>query len=85
MPQKDIIQQWVEEARALLGEEPGREISGQLHALARNAMSRLDVVSRDEFDAQCAVLARTRARVEALERELAELTRRLDDSNPPGR
>jgi BMFP domain-containing protein YqiC len=42
------------------------------------ALSRLDVVSREEFDAQAAILERTRARVVALEAELEELTRELE-------
>lgn len=36
-------------------------------------LRRLDLVTREEFDVQCQVLARTRAKVEALEQALAEL------------
>jgi hypothetical protein len=36
-------------------------------------LSRLDLVTREEFDVQAAVLARTRARLEALEAKVAEL------------
>ena len=36
-------------------------------------LRRLDLVTRDEFDVQREVLARTRAKVEALERRVAEL------------
>ena len=36
-------------------------------------MTRLDLVSRDEFDAQARVLERTRAQLEALEARLAAL------------
>lgn len=42
-------------------------------ALVQAALARLDLVSREEFDAQAAVLARTRARLEALEQQLAQL------------
>lgn len=42
-------------------------------ALVQSALARLDLVSREEFDAQAAVLARTRARLEALEQQLAQL------------
>ena len=38
---------------------------------------KLDVVSRDEFDSQMVVLARTRARLEALEAKVAELEEKL--------
>lgn len=36
-------------------------------------MSKLDLVTREEFDVQTAVLAKTRKKVEALEKLVAEL------------
>ena len=36
-------------------------------------LRRLDLVTREEFDVQCQVLARTRAKVDELEQRLAEL------------
>ena len=41
------------------------------------ALGRLDLVTREEFDAQAAVLLRTREKVEALENRVADLERRL--------
>ncbi len=49
-----------------------------MRALGATALSRLDMVSREEFDAQAEILERTRARVVALEAELEELTRELE-------
>lgn len=54
------------------------EVDKSVRAFARSALSRLDVVSREEFDAQTGILERTRARVVALEAELEELTRELE-------
>ncbi|WP_442903760.1 accessory factor UbiK family protein [Gilvimarinus sp. 1_MG-2023] len=42
-------------------------------AALNRAISKMDLVSREEFDAQAAVLARTRERLEALERQVAQL------------
>jgi BMFP domain-containing protein YqiC len=39
--------------------------------------SKLDLVTREEFDTQTHVLARTRARLEELERRVADLEQRL--------
>jgi len=58
---------------------------GQVHEDLRNnlratlsaALARMDLVSREEFDVQSAVLARTREKLTALERKLAELERTL--------
>ncbi|WNW12770.1 accessory factor UbiK family protein [Pseudomonas sp. DTU_2021_1001937_2_SI_NGA_ILE_001] len=52
---------------------PRSEFEAQLKILLQGAFSKLDLVSREEFDSQMAVLARTRARLEALEAKVAEL------------
>ena len=54
------------------------EVDKSVRALAQTALSRLNVVSREEFDAQTEILERTRARVVALEAELQELTLELE-------
>jgi BMFP domain-containing protein YqiC len=46
--------------------------------LLQSAFSKLDLVSRDEFDSQMVVLSRTRARLEALEAKVSELETQLD-------
>jgi BMFP domain-containing protein YqiC len=50
-----------------------QDIEGGFKAVLRERLSKLDLVSRDEFDAQTKVLERTRARLEALETRLASL------------
>lgn len=45
----------------------------KLKALLNAALNNLDVVSREEFDAQTAVLAKTRKKIDALEQQLEEL------------
>lgn len=57
-------------------EVPGQE---QFKSLLQNTLSKLDLVTRDEFDAQSAVLQRTRQKVEALEDKLAELAKKIED------
>lgn len=54
------------------------EVDKSVRSLAQSALSRLDMVSRREFDAQTEILQRTRTRVVALEAVLEELTRELD-------
>ncbi|MBS0380013.1 MAG: accessory factor UbiK family protein [Proteobacteria bacterium] len=49
------------------------DLEGNFRAILRDRLSKLDLVSRDEFDAQTRVLERTRARLEALEKRLAAL------------
>jgi len=65
---------------------------GQAHADLRNnlraalsaALARMELVSREEFDVQSAVLARTREKLTALEAKVTELETALDvDQRPP--
>ncbi|WP_087467214.1 accessory factor UbiK family protein [Cellvibrio sp. PSBB006] len=51
----------------------------ELHLALQSALSRLDLVTREEFDAQQAVLARTREKLEQLEETLASLEARASD------
>jgi len=66
-------------SRLFSGENPlpRAEVEAQLKGIVQGALSKLDVVSREEFDSQMIVLARTRARLEALEAKVAELEEKL--------
>jgi BMFP domain-containing protein YqiC len=54
------------------------DLESNFRAVLRERLSKLDLVSRDEFDAQTRVLERTRAQLEALEARLAAL-----EGSPP--
>ncbi len=57
-----------------------QDVEANFRAVLRSALGRLDLVTRDEFDAQTKVLERTRAKAEWLETRLAELERRVEGS-----
>ena len=52
-----------------------RDLEENFRAVLQSALTRLDLVSRQEFDVQAGVLRRTREQLEALEQRL----RRLED------
>ena len=52
--------------------------------LLQSALTRLDVVNREEFDAQAAVLKRTRERLEILEAQIEALTIELEAAPQKG-
>lgn len=56
-----------------LQEDLGRNFRASLEA----GLTRLDLVTREEFDVQSAVLARTREKLSRLESQVAELERVL--------
>ena len=49
------------------------DLENNFRAVLRNTLTKLDLVSREEFDVQTKVLERTRARLAVLEARLAEL------------
>jgi BMFP domain-containing protein YqiC len=58
---------------AAMAASPVRDMEKNVRALLRGALGRLDLVSREEFDIQVALLARTREKLDALEERLALL------------
>lgn len=66
---------------AEMGQAP-EALKSQIKAKLQSALQEMDVVTREEFDTQAAVLAKTRAKLEALEKRLAEWeSQQSTDSN----
>lgn len=51
----------------------GEDIERNFRTVLRSGLGKMNLVSREEFDVQAAVLARTRQKLEALEKGLAAL------------
>lgn len=66
----DLVPPGVQEARA--------DLEKNFRAALQAGLGRLDLVTREEFDVQRAVLLRTREKLEALERAVAALESRQD-------
>ena len=62
---------------------PAKDIEKNVKAMLNQGFSKLDLVTREEFDIQAQVLAKTRAKLEALELRLAELENKLEPKLPP--
>jgi len=56
---------------------PAKDLEKNMKAMLSQGFSRLDLVTREEFDVQSQVLAKTRARLEILEARVAELEAQL--------
>jgi ubiquinone biosynthesis accessory factor UbiK len=50
-----------------------RDLEENFKAVLQSTLSRMDLVTRQEFDVQAGVLRRTREKLDALEAKLAEL------------
>ncbi len=55
----------------------GDDLENNFRGLLKSGLERMDLVTREEFDLQVAVLERTRSRLEALEVELKALEERM--------
>jgi BMFP domain-containing protein YqiC len=53
--------------------EMQRDLEKNLHSALQSVLGKLDLVTREEFEVQAAVLLRTREKLEALEARLAVL------------
>ena len=60
----------------LAAQNPARDLERNARALLASTFAKLDLVSREEYDVQVQVLARTREKLAALEARLAELESR---------
>jgi BMFP domain-containing protein YqiC len=56
------------------------DFDARLKILLQQQLAKYEMVSREEFDIQARVLARTRARLEALEARLKELEQSADQA-----
>ena len=62
-----------EKVKAVLAQGPAADLEKNLRVMLAGLFSRLDLVTRDEFDVQREVLARTRAKLADLEQKVAAL------------
>jgi BMFP domain-containing protein YqiC len=56
----------------------GRDLEGNFKAVLQAQLSKLDLVSRQEFDVQAAMLERTQAKLSAMEARLKEIEDKLN-------
>lgn len=73
MTPSGLIDQIAEQVSRLLPQGLSQEMRRNLHAALRSTFDRLELVTREELEVQELVLARTRARLEEMERRIAEL------------
>jgi hypothetical protein len=59
---------------------PAKDIEKNVKAMLASGFAKLDLVTREEFDVQAQVLAKTRARLEALEARVTELEAQQNDA-----
>ncbi len=67
------LDELVNQLKAVLAESPGEELQKNLRATLAAGLARMDVVTRQEFDIQRAMLDAMRERIDALTRQIEVL------------
>lgn len=68
-----VLEELGNKVSEILADTPARDVEKNLKALMSSAFSRLDLVTREEFDVQREVLLRTREKLIELETRVASL------------
>ena len=58
------------------------DVEKNLRATLNAAFSKMDLVTREEFDIQASLLSRTREKLEGLQEKLSALEEQLEKNNP---
>ena len=64
--------------RELVKNSPLDDMDKNIHALIQGAFTKMELISREEFDVQAEVLRNTREKLTLLETKLAELEEKLN-------
>jgi BMFP domain-containing protein YqiC len=72
MEMPNFIEELQQRLGAMFASSPAADLQRNLKALLTQQFSRLELVTREEFEVQQALLAKARARIDALEARLAE-------------
>jgi len=70
---------------SLAAANPAKDLEKNFRGMLSSAFSRLDLVTREEYDVQSRLLARAKEKLAALEARVAELESRRARAKGPGR
>jgi BMFP domain-containing protein YqiC len=73
----NIFEELSAKLSAAANSSPAKDIEKNIRALLAQGFAKLDLVTREEFDVQTQLLARTREKLTALEARVAELESQL--------
>lgn len=73
MLNQKVLDEIVTKVNELLAQSPVKDVEKNLRIMLAGLFTRMDLVTRDEFDVQQEVLKRTREKLTGLEARIAEL------------
>ena len=81
MQNQQFFEELSNKIRELAKNSPMADLDKNIHALLKGALTKLDLVTKEEFDVQADVLRLTRQKLELLETKLAEIESLLQKNN----
>lgn len=78
MPNPRFFDEFNARLSEVLANSPARDVEKNLRAGMTSLFSKMDLVTREEFDIQAKVLERTREKLSRLEAQVAELEKKLN-------
>ena len=78
MSKPDFLSDFQAKINQALESSPAKGLEKNMKAMLSQGFSKLDLVTREEFEIQAQVLAKTRSKLEALEARVAELEAQLN-------
>ena len=82
MEKQAFFQDFQQKVMDLIKASPAADIERNIKALMGQTFNKLELVSREEFDIQAALLQSLQARVDALEARLAQQADKRDGGHP---
>ncbi len=73
MPANDFLDELNRRVSEIFAQSPAKDIERNVRAMLTSMFARLDLVTREEFDVQAELLARTREKLIELETRVAAL------------
>ena len=73
MIKKEKLEEISDKIRELIKNSPIEDIEENINALLKSMFTKMDLITREEFDVQTEVLKKTRLKLEMLEKKLDQL------------
>jgi BMFP domain-containing protein YqiC len=73
MIKKESLKEISDKIRELIKNSPIEDIEENINALLKSMFTKMDLITREEFDVQTEVLKKTRLKLEMLEKKLDQL------------
>ena len=83
MNSQKLLDEWMDRLRDMLRDSPARDLEKNLRAGLTALFGRLDLVTREEYDVQAALLARAQERLQVLEARIAAVERSAASTGTP--